>query len=139
MRFYVSFIAVLAKMHKKLHKLLFYTLLVGVYGIFFSVESFYNFEGQTDVKIILAHASVIKVNQRSNRLCAGTVPQRSASSHGLRLNKRYHQEVICTCPLLMPERPECFLTPLMPACYRSAELTRPALLCQPQRGPPALG
>jgi hypothetical protein len=134
----ISFVGTLTKMRKKLHKLLFYTLLAGVYGIFFSVESFYNFEGQTDVKGILAYASLIKVNQQSGGPRARTAPLRSASSHGLRLNKRYHQEVISPCPVLLPVRPEYVLTPLSPVCDRHADLNEPALLYRPQRGPPAL-
>jgi len=124
-------------MRKRLHKLFFYTLLLGVYGIFFSVESFYNFEGQTDVKGILAYASLFKVKEQGGPI-AQTAPLRSASSHGLRLNKRYHQEVISPFPVLLPARPEYVLTPLIPVCHRPAELTEPALLYRPQRGPPAL-
>jgi hypothetical protein len=125
-------------MRKRLYKLLFYTLLLGVYGIFFSVESFYNFEGQTDVKGIVAYASLTKVKQQYGPV-ARTTPHRSASSHGLRLNKRYHQEVICSCLIFSPARPEYATTPLTRVCYRPAELAEPTLLYRPQRGPPALG
>ena len=125
-------------MRKRLHKLLFYTLLLGVYGIFFSVESFYNFEGQTDAKGIVAYASLFQVKQQHGPI-ARTAPLRSASSHGLRLNKRYHQEVISPCPIFLPARPEYAVTPLTRVCYRPAELTAPTLLYRPQRGPPVLG
>ena len=125
-------------MRKRLHKLLFYTILLGVYGIFFSVESFYNFEGQTDAKGIVAYASLFRVKQRHGPI-AQTTPLRSASSHGLRLNKRYHQEVISPCQIFVPGRPEYAVTPLTPVCYRPADLNEPTLLYRPQRGPPALG
>ena len=118
--------------------MLFYTLLLGVYGIFFSVESFYNFEGQTDAKGIVAYASLFKVKQQHGPI-ARTTPLRSASSHGLRLNKRYHQEVISPCPIFFPARPGYAVTPLIRVRYRPAELTEPTLLYRPQRGPPALG
>ena len=124
-------------MRKRLHKLLFYTILMGVYGIFFSVESFYNFEGQTDAKGIQEYASLVRVQQQHGPV-ARTTPLRSTSSHGLRLNKRYHQEVISPCPIFLPARPEYAVTPLTPVCYRSAELTEPPLLYRPQRGPPTL-
>lgn len=126
-------------MRKKLYKLLFYILLAGVYGIFFSVESFYNFEGQTDVKGILAYTSLLKVNQQPGIARARSAPLRSGSSHGFRLNKRYHQEVISPCPVSLPVRPEYVLTPLSLACYGHADLNEPALRHRPQRGPPILG
>jgi hypothetical protein len=125
-------------MRKRLHKLLFYTLLLGVYGIFFSVESFYNFEGQTNARDILEYANLVRVQQQHGPV-ARTVPLHSASSHGIRLNKRYHQEVISTCPIYSPVRPEYALTPLTRVCYRPADLTEPTLLYRPLRGPPSLG
>jgi len=39
-------------MNRRIHKILFYTLLLGVYAVFFSVESFYNYEGQSQGKNI---------------------------------------------------------------------------------------
>ena len=125
-------------MPKRLHKLLFYTLLLGVYGVFFSVESFYNFEGQTNARDILEYVNLVRVQQQRGPV-AGTTPLHSASSHGIRLNKRYHQEVISTCPIVSPVRPEYSLTPLTRVCYRPADLTEPTLLYRPQRGPPSLG
>jgi hypothetical protein len=111
---------------------------MGVYGIFFSVESFYNFEGQTDAKDIVAYASLVRVQQQHGS-GARTTPLHSTSSHGIRLNKRYHQEVISSCPIFSPTRPEFVLTPLTPVCNRPADLNEPTLLFRPQRGPPALG
>ncbi len=48
MDFVATFVARGQNMKKRIHKMFFYTLLMGVYGVFFSVESFYNFEGQPD-------------------------------------------------------------------------------------------
>src|ERR1700722_4491429 len=124
-------------MRKRLHTLFFYTLLLGVYGIFFSVESFYNFEGQTNARGILEYASLVRVQQQHCPI-AGAIPLHGASSHGLRLNKRYHQEVISPCPILSPSRPEYALTPLTRVCHRPIDLTEPTLLHRPQRGPPSL-
>jgi hypothetical protein len=117
---------------------LFYTLLLGVYGIFFSVESFYNFEGQTNTRDSLRYASVAGVHGE-DALAARNTPLHSAPSHGLRLNKRYHQENIPPCPVLAPTRCEYVLTPLILGVYRPAYLPKPVLLHRPKRGPPALG
>ena len=125
-------------MRTRLHKLLFYTLLLGVYGIFFSVESFYNFEGQSNARGILEYASLVRVQQQYGPV-AKTTPLHGASSHGIRLNKRYHQEVISPCPICSPGRPEYAITPLTRVCYRAAGLTEPTLLLRPQRGPPSVG
>ena len=125
-------------MPTRLHKLLFYTLLAGVYGIFFSVESFYNFEGQTNARDILTYAAQMRA-ERQHGPTAQASPLHSTSLHGIRLNKRYHQEVIASCPLLSPARPEYALTPLTRLCYRPDGLPEPTLLFRPQRGPPSLG
>jgi hypothetical protein len=134
----VSFVPVLIKMRKRLHKLLFYTLLLGVYGIFFSVESFYNFEGQTNTREILRYASVAAVHGKDASV-ARSAPLHSAASHGIRLNKRYHQENIPPCPVLAPTVREYVLTPLVPGIYRPVDLPKPVLLHRSLRGPPVLG
>ena len=125
-------------MKKRIHKALFYTLLLGVYGIFFSVESFYNFEGQSNARDLLRYATLIS-HQANGTTVARTTPLHSPSSHNVRLNKRYHQEDIPPCPVLSPALPESIAPPLVLNWYRSADLTRPALLHRPLRGPPALG
>jgi hypothetical protein len=123
-------------MPKYLHKLLYYTLLLGVYGIFFSVESFYNFEGHSDARDIIRYASL------TNGLEKGTsilhTPLHSTSTHSIRLNKRFHQENIPPCPVLTPASPEYVLAPLVLGDYCCTDLPRPALLHRPLRGPPAL-
>jgi hypothetical protein len=134
----VSFVPGLTKMRKRLHKLLFYTLLLGVYGIFFSVESFYNFEGQTNAGEILRFATLARVQQQ-HVASARSTPFHPAFYHGIRLNKRFHREVVPSCPLLSPTRPEYALTPLTRVCYRPAGLAEPTLLYRPQRGPPFEG
>src|ERR1700744_4118684 len=100
------------EMKKRLHKLLFYTLIFGVYGIFFSVESFYNFEGHSNASEIIRYASL--VNGHENMVSsARTTPLHSTSIHSIRLNKRFHQEEIPPCPVLTPVLPEFVLTPLV--------------------------
>jgi hypothetical protein len=85
-------------MNRRIHKILFYTLLLGVYAVFFSVESFYNYEGQSQGKNIFRYSVV------------NTTPFHSTTSHGFRLNKRYHPEVISPCPIVSPEAPNWYLT-----------------------------
>jgi hypothetical protein len=123
-------------MKKRIHKLFFYTLLIGVYGIFFSVESFYNFEGQNNVRDIMLAAHIS--HQAKGGPIARTTPLHSSSTHSLRLNKRYHQEDIPPCPVLAPPAPVVILTPLVLGLHRSIDLSDPARLHRTLRGPPAV-
>lgn len=107
-------------MKKRLHKALFYTLLLGVYGIFFSIESFYNFEGQPNGK------GEIRKNP----------PLQSSASHGFRLNKRYHQEDIPPFPILSPVTPERCITPVRIGSYGNEQLPSIAIVHYSLRGPP---
>ncbi len=52
-------------MQKRIHTLLFYTLLLSVYAGFFSVESFFNFEGQSEGKELTRQAFLLSKNQPS--------------------------------------------------------------------------
>ena len=112
-------------MNKRIHKLLFYTLLFCVYGVFFSVESFYNFEGQPNVKAVFG-CSVVK----------GT-PLHAAASHGFRLNKRYHQEDIPPCPIISPAATERCIEPVRFGSPWDGALPSVAIIHYSLRGPPA--
>src|SRR5580698_4797512 len=107
-------------MKKRLHKALFYTLLLGVYGIFFSIESFYNFEGQPNGK------GEIRKNP----------PLQSSASHGFRLNKRYHQEDIPPCPIFSLAAPERSIAPLRLGFDGTGMLPTVAIIHYSLRGPP---
>jgi hypothetical protein len=124
-------------MKNTLYKLLFYTLLFGVYGVFFSVESFYNFEGHSNARDIINYASLAGGHEKDASI-ARTTPLHFPSTHSLRLNKRFHQENIPPCPVLSPALPEYVLTPLVLGDYRRTDLSEPALLHRPLRGPPTL-
>jgi hypothetical protein len=124
-------------MPKSLHKLLYYTLLLGVYGIFFSVESFYNFEGHSNASDIIRYAGLDNGHQKDVAI-THTTPLHSPAAHSLRLNKRFHQENIPPCPVASPVLPEDVLTPLVVSAYSRTDLPEPALLHHPLRGPPAL-
>jgi hypothetical protein len=69
MDFMANFMSGQGMNNKRIHTLLFYILLCGVYGIFFSVESFYNFEGQPNAKQGFGY-SVVK----SHPLHSGAFP-----------------------------------------------------------------
>ena len=110
--------------NKRIYKLLFYALLCGVYGIFFSVESFYNFEGQPNAKQGFGY-SVVK-----------NTPLHSGASPGFRLNKRYHQEDIPPCPILSPVTPERCITPVRIGSDSNDVLPSVAIVHYSLRRPP---
>lgn len=124
-------------MKKRIHRLFFYTLLFGVYGIFFSVQCFYNFEGQGNARNILRYIHV-GYRHEMNGSAARTTPFHSASTHSIRLNKRFHQEDMPPCPVVSPVLPEYVLAPVMLGSYDRSDLPKPALLHRPLRGPPAV-
>lgn len=126
------------KMQAKLHRLLFYTLLLGVYGTFFSVECFYNFEGQGSDSNQLRREFVAQ----SAAKCAPvfqTLPLQSSTAYSLRLNKRYHQEDALPVLVFSPAAPEYVLAPQLLGYCRRADLSDPAFLHSQLRGPPSLG
>ncbi|WP_229688952.1 hypothetical protein [Puia dinghuensis] len=83
-----------------------------MYGIFFSVESFYNFEGHSDARTILAHSLLSQQPAASRQAMAvRTSPQPYPFSHNLRLNKRYHEENFPPCPVYQVAAPVCYITP----------------------------
>jgi hypothetical protein len=98
-------------MAKRIHKYLFYTLLTIVYGVFFSVESFYNFEGHSDAKKILSHSSFVCHSTGNGGI--STSATRFPSTHTVRLNKRYQQENFHPCPIFRVEAPVVYVMPRM--------------------------
>ncbi len=125
------------EMKTPLHKLLYYILLLGVYGIFFSVESFYNFEGHSNASDIIRYACLISGHDKDVSV-ARTTPLHSTSRHSIRLNKRFHQEDMPPCPVLSPVVPEYVLAPIVLGSYCHTDLPKPALFHRPLRGPPAV-
>jgi len=126
-----------AEMKKRLHKLLYYSLLLGVYTIFFSVESFYNFEGHSNASDIIRYASLVNGHAKDASV-ARAMPVHSTSRHSIRLNKRFHQEDVPPCPVLTPAPPEYVLAPLVLGSHCRTDLPEPAILHRPLRGPPSL-
>jgi len=95
-----------------------------VYGVFFSVESFYNFDGQHRHREAAVH-SVVK-----------TVPVHSGAVPGFRLNKRYHPEYNPPCPILSPATPERRLPLLRLGTPRGIALPDITIVHYSLRGPP---
>ena len=121
-------------MAKRIHKYLFYTLLLIVYGVFFSVESFYNFEGHSDAKKILSQPSIV-CHSAGNGVVS-TSAARFPSSHTIRLNKRYQQENFAPCPIFRVEAPVVYFTPRILGVYPIHSLPRITIEYSALRGPP---
>lgn len=103
---------------------MFYAMLLCVYAVFFSVESFYNFEGQGNGKEIFRYSAV-----------KGT-PCHSNPSHGFRLNKRYHPEVVPPYPIVSPNVPQNCLIPVRLGSPGDHPLPDIAIFHYSLRGPP---
>ena|ERR1700761_7845091 len=116
-------------MKKRIHRFLFYTLLVAVYGVFFSVESFYNFEGHSNTREIISRS-------RASQDVVKTFHLPYSSSHGVRLNKRYHQTNFPPCTVDVVTLPVRYIIPRTlghDPCLRLPDVT----ILRPQlRGPP---
>jgi hypothetical protein len=121
-------------MKHRINRTLFYTLLLAVYGIFFSVESFYNFEGQTNARELIRNASFTHTHHLS---VARALPLGS-SSHGLRLNKRYHPEAMPACPVFSPAQPVSLVQPSNDRVGGNIHLPSTTRLSYSLRGPPVV-
>jgi hypothetical protein len=120
-------------MRKKIYTFSFYTLLLAVYGIFFSVESFYNFEGHSDAREIIHRAALVQSGSAANAsLHCYPGPQKTR----VRLNKRFHQEEFPPCTVYEVGAPVIYVTPrelgsLVVSPLPSVTVAHPQL-----RGPP---
>ncbi|HVU99071.1 MAG TPA: hypothetical protein VHE34_27805 [Puia sp.] len=123
-------------MGKNLHKFSFYALILAVYGVFFSVESFYNFEGHSEAREIIRYSAFLHARSGEPGLNAPRVHYPGSHRTKLRLNKRYHGEEFAPCTVYEAPAPAVIVTPreLGVFCLRplpSVSLIRPQL-----RGPP---
>jgi hypothetical protein len=100
-------------------------MLLCVYAAFFSVESFYNFEGQPRSTVGFRY-SVVK-----------NVPVHSTGACRFRLNKRFHPEVIPPCPIISPEGPRWVVIPVRLGSFGDDPLPAIAIFHYSLRGPPA--
>lgn len=120
-------------MSKRIHKYFFYTLLSIVYGVFFSVESFYNFDG---------HSGAASTSPTSAAFYASGDGQVRASPlpiskpHSMRLNKRYHQANFPPCPIFRIEPPVVYVAPRNLGALPVRFLPKVTLPSSLLRGPP---
>jgi hypothetical protein len=112
------------RMNKRIHNVLFYAILFCVYTVFFSVESFYNFDGRPHSQDVFRY-SVVK-----------STPFHSTAASGFRLNKRYHPEVIPPCPIFSPGTPKWCMTPVRLGSPGDHPLPDIAIIHYSLRGPP---
>jgi hypothetical protein len=124
-------------MYRKAHTIVFYTLLLLVYGIFFSVESFFNFEGHSNAKDIFRYSSFIHFSG-NHRSVVKTTPLHSSSIHNIRLNKRFHQEDISPCPVFSVAVPESYSIPQVLGFCRAIPLPSITVTQHRLRGPPVV-
>ncbi|HEY4285499.1 MAG TPA: hypothetical protein VGN00_00250 [Puia sp.] len=124
-------------MKKRIHKILFYAVLLSVYGVFFSVESFFNFEGQVNTKDLFKYTAFAHFSGNHQSVIK-TTPLQSSSRHNVRLNKRYHQEDIAPCPLISVATPVLRIIPKVLGSYSIVPLPSIAVVHRPLRGPPSV-
>ena len=122
-------------MQKRIYKIFFYTLLLAVYGVFFSVESFFNFEGHVDAKAFFARSTFVQ-SSGNHRQEVKTNPLQSPGKHKIRLNKRFHQEDIALCPVITVAAPEERIIPRVLGTYLTVPLPSVLVVHLRLRGPP---
>jgi hypothetical protein len=125
-------------MAKKFHKLSFYTLILAVYGIFFSIESFYNFEGHSEAREIISHncTAFLQAQSAEAGLALPHVSHPGSHKVRLRLNKRYHGEEFPPCTVYEAPAPTVVITPRELGIYCLRPLPSVSLLRPQLRGPP---
>jgi hypothetical protein len=109
-----------------------------VYGIFFSVESFYNFEGHSDAKNIIAWSSHAHQEAGRHTTAVRNSPLPHPSAHHLRLNKRFHQENFSPCPVYQVDSPEYTIVPRALGNQVAAPLPFITRFHFQHRGPPSV-
>jgi len=122
---------------KKTYQVGFYILILSVYTVFFSVQSFYNFEGNSNSQEVFSHYSILHATHGSGAL-AKARPLRSSTGHKTRLNKRYHQENILPCEVVSIVIPARYIPLQTPDFSRQTVLPSPILVNYTLRGPPVV-
>jgi hypothetical protein len=115
-------------MARRINNCLFYTLLLSVYAIFFSVQ-FYNHDGQSELRREISIAKNAPSHASSTH---------TPSTHTIRLNKRFHQENIQPCMVFCVEAPKQYDTPAILGHYRNVFLSSCFPAHTPLRGPPVV-
>jgi len=125
-------------MAKSLHRYSFYALILAVYGVFFSIQTFYNFEGHSDAKEIISHSLSLHSASSDAGSNAVSVSLPGSQKAKIRLNKRFHQEEFSPCAVYQVG------AVFLPAAPRRlgflvSEPLSSAIVAHPQlRGPPSM-
>lgn len=124
-------------MGKGIHKLTFYTLILVVYGVFFSVQSFYNFEGHSEAREIIGYSSFLhSLSARAGAKVMHAGYQHAHHKIRLRLNKRFHQEDYSPCAVYEVVAPVIYFTQCEPGSLVVRPLPAVTLRDPQLRGPP---
>jgi hypothetical protein len=113
-------------------------MVASVYAAFFLVQSLFNFDGPEPVNSqnIYNYSSSLFHAAKNTRLAGNTA--HAAHTHTVRLNKRFHQENIPPCDVLVVAAPAPFVVRTMGVPYRDPFLLSYTPLHRPLRGPPAV-
>ena len=113
-------------------------MLVSVYAVFFSVQFLFNFDGPDPVNSqnIFYYSASLLHPAKGVGFAGKTAP--SSHAHTVRLNKRFHQENIPPCDVLVVEAPMPFVVLNGVVHYRAPFLLSFAPVHLPLRGPPAV-
>lgn len=122
---------------KRTYPIVFYTGILFLYAVFFSVQSFYNFEGNSNSQELFSYYSFLHAASK-NGVLAKAQPLHSSSGHKTRLNKRYHQENMPPCDVVSIVIPERYIPLQTPDYYRSVDLPSVIRVNHPLRGPPVV-
>ncbi|HEY4063283.1 MAG TPA: hypothetical protein VGM30_15360 [Puia sp.] len=115
-------------MVKKAHSVLFHTLLLSVYAVFFSVQFFFNFDGPGPGNYspnIFTQAAAVHHS-----------PLPPTGTHTIRLNKRFHQENITPCDVFFVDVPTPYIMRRTLGDFRDVFLPSFTPIYRPLRGPP---
>jgi hypothetical protein len=125
------------EMVKKTYRIVFHTLILLVYVAFFSVQSFFNFEGLSGSKDVFQYCAQLCAASRTGTL-AQNQPLRSSAGHKIRLNKRFHQENMPPCDVISIVIPERYIPLQTPDYYKDDFLPCVIRVNHPLRGPPVV-
>lgn len=123
---------------KKIYRLVFYTLILVVYTSFFSVQSFFNFEGLSGSQDIFNYHSFLYASSKTAAIAKDLPLHSSSGHHKTRLNKRFHQENMPPCDVISIVIPERFIPVQTPDYYKADFLPSVIRVTHPLRGPPVV-
>jgi len=125
------------EMVKRTYRIVFHALIFLVYIVFFSVQSFFNFEGLSGSQDVSRYCSLLCATSKTGT-AAKSQPLHSPSAHKIRLNKRFHQENMPPCDVISIVIPERYIPLQTPDYYKDVILPSVIRVNHPLRGPPVV-